>query len=528
MKAFLKSRKGIVCCVLAAAVLLCCAAWGGYTYWLYQQPKFHDLSIELGTERISLGDFMTQYANAGKVGFVTDPGTVDLNAPGTQALTLRHGRQEQTVTLTIHDTVAPKAVFTQRMVVYANQPLPEAQALVSGIEDLSPCTVSFLTAPVFPEDYESQVVTLVVTDSSGNQTQGQCQLDFRWLLESLTLEYGESLSKELLLLNPERDGDLLDQTQLDEINATGIGSYTVTSLDGKVSCQVTVADTTPPVLELQSVERIIGRRAKLEDFVVSVEDLSGIREVRLLTQLDFSKEQTIAVVIEAEDTQGNITQKETTLHVVPDRIPPEIHGLTSMEVEKNSTPDYTAGVSARDEISGTCQFTYDDSQVDLTAAGTYYVTYRAKDAMGNTATYHRAITVKHDAADTAALVASIAAGLSSDPKDLRNYVRDTVNYCADWGGDDPVWYGFKKHRGNCYVHAKCLQVLLQAKGYETRIIHTTDNSHYWVLVNLNGAWKHMDATPGEGHGKYLYMSDAQRLETLNGRVWDTSLWPACE
>jgi transglutaminase-like putative cysteine protease len=156
------------------------------------------------------------------------------------------------------------------------------------------------------------------------------------------------------------------------------------------------------------------------------------------------------------------------------------------------------------------------------------VTYSAVDKSGNKATARRKVVVQHDKEDTKALVRDIAAGLSNDPEAIRDYVRKTIKYSSDWGGDDPVWYGFKNKKGNCYVHALCLQELLEAKGWATKLIWVTDKSHYWNLVKIGGVWKHIDATPGTRHTKYSLMNDEQRLETLSGRTWDTSKWPACE
>ena len=47
-------------------------------------------------------------------------------------------------------------------------------------------------------------------------------------------------------------------------------------------------------------------------------------------------------------------------------------------------------------------------------------------------------------------------------------------------------------------------------------------------VKIDGQWKHIDPTPSQTHGIYSLMNDEQRLSTLSGRIWDTSLWPACE
>jgi hypothetical protein len=219
---------------------------------------------------------------------------------------------------------------------------------------------------------------------------------------------------------------------------------------------------------------------------------------------------------------------QTTLEVIRDTIPPVFEGLTDIDIGKFYVPDYLDGVRAVDEKDGEVTFTYDVSGVNQSVAGTYYVVYTAVDASGNEGVGRRKVVVGNDAADTAALVASIAEGLSDNPERLRNYVRNNVRYNSDWGGEDPVWYGFKYKKGNCYVHALCLQRLLEEHGYTTELIWVEDKSHYWLIVDMGGYWRHIDATPYDLHARYPFMTDQQRLETLSGREWDTSLWPACE
>ena len=528
MKEFFKKKIGKVCITLLAVLVLAGGGFGGYAAWLYQQPKFHDVTVELGTETVSLLEFMTEYANVNKVGFVTDPSAIDLNLLGRQELVLRHGSKQETVYLTVEDTTAPEVVFQD---VHADlTDVLTAGDFVESASDLSgPVTVAFVQGLTQPESYGQAVADIVVRDSSGNETRGQCQIFYVWMKASYNLELGDTLEKSDILMNPEKDGDLLDQLALDQINAGGIGTYTLTSTEDGLTCtcQVTVKDTTPPELVLQDVTIYLNGWADKDSFIESVSDVSGDVTTRLLTQLNRDEYGTQTVTIEAEDVNGNVVTKEAALHVVHDTTAPVISGVSSMKVEKNSTPDYLDGVSAYDGKDGYVEVTYDDSKVDLTAAGTYYVVYSATDKSGNTATYRRKVEVQHDAADTTALVNAIAATLPADAEAIRDYVRYNISYNTNWGGDDPVWYGFTNKVGNCYVHALCLQRLLSAKGYTTKLIWVTNKTHYWLLVNLGGTWWHIDATPTPAHSKYSLMNDEMRLATLNGREWDFEAWPAC-
>ena len=341
---------------------------------------------------------------------------------------------------------------------------------------------------------------------------------------------GESLTSEHLLFAPEKDADFLDIAQLDAVNAGGVGEYTVTSTIGEqtLQCMITVADTTAPTLELKDVSIYPGNRFKAKDFVTTAEDVSGDVELTLLTEPDTTKVGKYTVQIEAKDIYGNTVVQEATLQVVKDKTPPVIKGVGTMTVEKNSDPNYLKGVTARDAKDGNCEVTVSVENVDLSKAGTYYAIYSAEDSSGNKATAKRKIIVSPDSEDTAALVAQIAKSVGNDYLALRPYVRNKVKYTHNWGGNDPVWFGFTNKHGNCYVHALCLKALLDYYGYQTELIWVTnqDDPHYWLIINVGGQWYHIDATPGPYHAKYdQLMTNEMRLATLRGRVWDTSKWP---
>lgn len=516
--------------LLFLAVAGLCAAQIQYNLWLYEQPKFQSMTIELGEPVPEFALFQTEHADPKLAKQVTALADIDASQAGVHSLTFAHGSKVEEVTLTIQDTVAPTAVFHDINAVTGQELHPED--FVTDVYDLSGATVSFVS-DVTPTSYGDAAVEVAVTDANGNTITGTCQVYYVWMIDSFTMELGETVSKSDLLIDPEKDTNLLDQAELDAINAGPAGSYTVTSVDGDQSCScvITVQDTTAPALELQEVKFFIGGTAALEDFVVSATDLSGDVTVELVTELNFEVVGIQTVVITATDMNGNVTTAETTLTIQADTVPPVFYGLWDMTIEKHSSPDYYSGVSAFDAQDGYVSFSVDASAVDTSRRGTYYAAYTAIDSSGNKVLAYRRVVVAHDAADTAALVSQVAATLSDDPLAIRNYVRNLIYYSYyDWGGGDPVWYGMTVKEGNCYVFATVLQRLLQEKGYTCQLIWVTDDysPHYWVLINLNGVWRHIDATPATLHMRYDLMTDEQRLETLSGRTWDRSQWPPAE
>lgn len=540
MKRFFSTLGGKITLTVLIIVLIAGVAGGVFCYWLFMQPKFHDVTIELGEALPDTQEFLNEQAVSQWASLATPVSKIDLTKAGQQQLTFVHGGVEETVTLTIVDTIAPVVTFRDVTTYVGQTVLPED--FVEEITDLSGCTVEFAQELTQPDSYGKMPVTVVVTDEGGNVTEGTCSISFVWMRSAFEMELGGTVTKEDLLLDPEKDGELLNQAILDQINASGAGSYTVTSTDGSVTCQcvITVSDTVAPELVLKDLQAYAHLGITAADFVELVEDFSGDVTLTFAVEPDLTVAGAQTVTIIATDPSGNTATGTAVLELLLDTTGPVFSGVGNLSVVKGSTPNFSNGVSATDDVDGLVTFTVDSSKVDMSTAGTYYVTYTATDAAGNTTTYRRKITVENDGNDTAALVKSIAAKLSDDPEAIRDYVRKSISYNHNWGGEDPVWYGFSKKVGNCYVHALCLQVLLSEKGYTTQLIWVDGSEpgsdkaangwdpHYWLIIYLDGTWWHIDATPGRMHSKYSLMNDEMRYETLSGRDWDRSMWPACD
>lgn len=529
MSSFWK-KYGKVLLIIILALLVCAtAAVGIYHYWYYNLPRFQNVTIELGEPLPEIEHFLTDLADPAKASFVTEAETLDLTHCGEFPVTLRHGKRNETVILTVQDTTAPQ--LTLQDICRAIDYVPMPQDFVASSFDLSETTVAFASPISEPENYGSVSVEIIITDASGNSTSGTATLSYVWMVDSYTMEFGSTLEKANLLMDADKDADLLDQTQLDAVNQGGVGEYIITSTDqGQTcTCKVTVVDTTGPILELRDLERDKGTNAPTVDqFVLSCTDLSGDVTLTMLTTPDMKSVGSQTIQVEARDIYGNTTVAEATLHVLTDSTAPTFSGVNAMTVEKHSTPDYVTGVSAYDNKDGYVTFTYDDSKVDTSKAGTYYVTYTATDSAGNRGTYRRKVTVNHDAEDTQALIAEAAGKCGTGVESIRDFLRNYISYTSYWGGDDPVYNGLSGRKGNCYVQASCLKALLNYRGYSCQLIWTTDKTHYWVIVNMGGYWRHVDSTPGSRHSKYSLMTDAQRYETLQGRDWDRENWPSAE
>jgi len=519
-----RKKKIWVWTVLGVAVLVLLIGLTLGIRW-HLKPKFQNATVELGTAQITKELFLGENAVADWAQLRTQP---DLSKVGTVDVTLSHLGREETVKLTVRDTVAPTAVFRNLTVTVDDT--VTADMLVESWQDLSEVTFAFSEPLGEVQNYQDKTVTVLVIDASGNRVSGTCTIRYSWLREQLEIELGTVLAPEDLLLNPQKNAELIDPDQLAQINKAAPGVYTLEFKDGErtCTCQVTIRDTQAPQLKVRDVTVEQYTSVSAKTFLVELTDAAQDITYTTASDLSTGTPGSRKILLEAVDPSGNKTTAEATLTVVGDLTAPVFAGVGAMTVEKNSQPDYTAGVTVTDNRDGSVQFTYDASKVNTGKAGVYYVTYRAVDKAGNAATYRRKIEVKHDQADTDALVAQHAAKCGAELNSIVNYVRVAIGYNSNWGGEDPVWYGFTNKTGNCYVHALCLQRLLTAKGYTNQLIWCEDKTHYWVIVNVNGVWRHVDATPSSQHGRYPQMTDAQRLETLSGRKWDTTLWPECK
>lgn len=520
-------RKTVVSVIIAALLYVLSVGYLGFDFYLEKTQFFQDVTVELGTESVGIREFLTRKLVPVRIFWVSDPAKVDLGKVGSHNLTLGYGERTQTVTLTVRDTTAPALVMEPVREVSASR-IPEARELVSQVRDEAPVRIYYKQEPVIPEDYSDLDVTVVAQDESGNVTELPCRFHFVWMRETVTLELGETLLPEDILLAPEQDGARLDREELKALSSAMPGTYTLEA-DGAV-CTVTVRDTVAPVLELRDVQRSPGARIRLEDFVAQASDVSGSVELRFAGgEPDSSVNGTYTVTIEAEDASGNITRKDATLWITQDAVAPVIQGVqNSFVMEKHGSIDFLEGVLAYDNMDGLCEVTVDTGSLDVDTAGTYYITFHAVDKSGNVGSLKRKVEVLHDEEDTRAWIEEIAETLPDDPELIRDYVRETIRYSTSWGGDDPVWYGLTNSSGNCYVHALTLQALLDVKGYETQLIWVRNKTHYWLVINLGEVWRHIDSTPSAQHKKISLMTDEQRLAQLNGRDWDFELWPACE
>lgn len=116
-------------------------------------------------------------------------------------------------------------------------------------------------------------------------------------------------------------------------------------------------------------------KLKVKDFVKNDKYKASIKKGLTAKQLQTMGEHNITVTVKGHDYT-------TTVKVV-DHTKPTLTGVSALTVDINSKPDYTKGVSVKDNAAGKVKLAVDSKAVKLNKAGTYPITYKAKDAAGN-------------------------------------------------------------------------------------------------------------------------------------------------
>ncbi len=504
----------IICFLLGVAIILF------ITFFGFKKS----VTLEAGSKEIKISDFYKQGKVIYKTSFVTDIKKIDLNKVGSYDIKLKVNKKTKTIKLNIVDTTPPKVKFKD---YYANLDYEfNPDDFIESIDDVSETKTNIISKPDITK-YGDYKIKLEVTDKYNNKVEATKTLRIAMSRQEVVKELGDKLTKEDILYNVEEAGSYLNQEEIDKINNQGVGDYEIVIKvdDIEFKTNIKVQDTKAPELELQNVTIYNDQTEILkEKFIKSCKDASEYTTT-LKTKITYKKVGNQEITIEAQDKYGNKVEKKATLSIIEDKQPPVFRGLSYMSVNKYTKINFNYGVSAYDAKDGNVSFTVDASKVNTNVYGTYYAYYTAVDKSGNKVTAKRQIYVRYDASDRNAKVNSALAKSGRNYESIRQWIMKNVRYNSNNGGSDPIWYGLTSWAGNCIVHAYLYQAMLQKAGYEARIIYTTDRSHYWCLVKINGKWRHSDATPTYRHEMVSAFTDAERLEHLQGRDWDHSKWP---
>ena len=219
---------------------------------------------------------------------------------GEYDINLMYKQKQRTVKLHLVDTTAPQVKF-QDITRYIGYEINGEDFIIEK-SDLSQMNVEVANIPEITE-FGNYTVTVMVKDEYGNETKKECTLTIDWLNYNITLELGKALTKEDILMRPEEDAKLVSKAELEKINKSPVGEYTMnlTNNGKEYIINIKIQDTLPPELELRDVSIYDDEKVDKSKFIVSAKDVSGKVETTLLTDINYKNIGTQVVTIQAKD-----------------------------------------------------------------------------------------------------------------------------------------------------------------------------------------------------------------------------------
>lgn len=204
-----------------------------------------------------------------------------------------------------------------------------------------------------------------------------CSINETYTLNSteINVELGETLDTDVSTY-VECSDKIKDDIKIDlsDVDTTKAGSYkaTVTYKKKTEDFTINVKDTTAPTVALKNealFKLVVGETLTKDDIVSQMDDLAGISKYYILSDdntsenedISYSKEGDYVNKIVVVDNNGNRTEKEFTVHVVPDYIS-HVSGFHDWTVEQNADIDFTQGIEADERIASVTAGTIDLSQ----------------------------------------------------------------------------------------------------------------------------------------------------------------------
>ena len=300
-----------------------------------------------------------------------------------------------------------------------------------------------------------------------------------------------------------------------------------------------IPDEAPPVIYgVHDISAVIGRGISYLDGVYAVDEADGNVTVSVdASAVDPQTAGTYRIFYTASDKAGHTARAEAVLTLINDNVAPVISGVRDIYITVGESVSYLSGVFAVDDNDGAVAVSVDSSGVNTAVAGTYTVFYTASDLAGNKATVSATVTVDAITLNTVYAMADeilaqiITPGMSTREQAWAVYQwsSNNIRYSSSTAylmGNfvDAAYSGFRTRSGNCYMYYACSSAMLTRLGIPNIEIHrnSTENPHYWNLVQIYGSWYHFDACPHYAYAplESFLLTDAQVAEYSRSQVAD--------
>jgi len=214
-----------------------------------------------------------------------------------------------------------------------------------------------------------------------------------------------------------------------------------------------------------------------------------------------------------------------------DTTAPVIHGVTDLLLYAGDPISYRGGVTVTDDQDAAPVLEIDNSGVDLTHPGSYFVTYRATDAAGNQSTATATVTVlpkQPGFVDVETIYAAADSELSGiltpemtqlqQPVAIYNWVKANFHYGGHSTRSHYLQAAYEMlttRTGDCYGYFAVSKLLLDRLNIPNIDVEKVrkspqDSEHFWSMVSTDGGktYYHFDTTPRIGGGEFCMVTDA--------------------
>lgn len=503
---------------------------------------YRECYVEAGV-RVSPQDFFR--SSNGEVAFSEKSAAINTKVPGEYPVILKRGIFSHKSTLHVSDTIAPEAQVVN--VSLGKGDVCEADAFVADVVDATEVTIEYIKKPDF-SIMGKQQVEVRLKDLGENETLISAQLTIAPVRSEVLVEAGSEA--------PTIDEFIIRGSRIEEVEAefvTDISGFDYTILaeygvdikvdEGIYTSNLRVVDTIAPMVQVQNLQGYLNVPYKADDFVLGVEDVTEV-VAEFAIEPDVTKEGEQQIAIRVKDAGGNETVKNVKLTIARDTEAPVIEGVDDIYVFLGDTVAYKSGVTVTDNCPQELKLEVDSSNVNLKEAGTYPITYTAKDYAGNKTKATANVIVKervYNEEELNSLADKVLAkilkeGMSPYEKAeaIYNYTRKNIRYISNSQKEDWVraaYEGLVDKKGDCYVYACTAKVLLTRAGITNMDIEKipAKTLHYWNLVDLGDGWYHFDTTPRKDGVVFFMWSEKDLMDyserNNKSHNYDHSLYP---
>ena len=342
-------------------------------------------------------------------------------------------------------------------------------------------------------------------------------------------------------------------TNMDAISTATLGEHPVQIRvgDKQFTSFLRVVDTVAPVAQGKDVTLYNPENLKAEDLVEGLQDATDVK-VTVSPELDVNVSTAQQVTVTLTDAGGNTTQVQCNVTIIADKEAPVISGVTDKVVYLGDAVSYKSGVTVTDNLDENPTLDIDSSKVDLSAVGTYNVTYTATDRANNQTTITSKLTVQEkpdNYVEPEVIYARVDAILEQFiTEDMTDREKVEAVYVWTHRGDHLI-YGSAPERtdylqtayefldvkkGDCFWFFAIQKLMLERLNIPTVDVKKVknfpeDSNHYWLMVSIDGgkSYYHYDNV----WSRYLCLVTDAKLDAFSKSCKncfnrDKSLYPA--